>query len=271
MVSFPNAKINLGLDITERRSDGFHNIESCFYPVQWTDALEILPSETLHFSSSGLPIPGDPGSNLCLKVYEALKKEFDIPAVHIHLLKNIPIGAGMGGGSSDAAFTAVLLNELFKLGLKPAELEEYVRPLGSDCAFFIQNKPVFAYEKGDRFKTVGFSLAGYFISIVYPSLHISTKEAYSGVIPQKPSLPIEVILQKSIQDWKGLLKNDFETSVFPKYPILKEIKETLYASGAVYASMTGSGSAVYGIFKETKDLKKAFPSTFVLWQGALKG
>lgn len=269
MVSFPNAKINLGLDITEKRSDGFHNIESCFYPVQWTDALEIVPSEKLLFSSSGIPIPGEVNSNLCLKVYEVLKKKFDLPPVHIHLLKNIPIGAGMGGGSADAAFTIRILNEKFKLGLSIEEMEESVRPLGSDCAFFVNNQPVFAYEKGDRFKKINLSLKGYFITVVYPELHISTKEAYSGVIPQKPEISIESIIEKDIKEWKALLKNDFETSLFPKYPILKEIKEKLYKNGAVYASMTGSGSAVYGIFKEQKNRNFGFTAQYRIWNGIL--
>ncbi|HVD99715.1 MAG TPA: 4-(cytidine 5'-diphospho)-2-C-methyl-D-erythritol kinase [Cytophagaceae bacterium] len=270
MVSFPNAKINLGLDIIEKRPDGFHNIESCFYPVQWTDVIEIIPSKENNFSSSGIPIPGDPSSNLCMKVYEALKKDFALSPVHFHLLKNIPIGAGMGGGSSDAAFTAKLLNEIFELNLSSSQLEDYVRPLGSDCAFFVNNKPVFAYEKGDRFKNIESVLKGYYISIIYPELHISTKEAYSGVIPQKPEVGIEQILRKAPAEWKHLLKNDFETALFPKYPVLKEIKEQLYTQGAVYASMTGSGSAVYGIFKEEKDIKPLFSSSYKIWQGILE-
>lgn len=269
MVSFPNAKINLGLDITEKRSDGFHNIESCFYPVQWTDALEIVPSEKLLFSSSGIQIPGEVNSNLCLKVYEVLKKNFDLPPVHIHLLKNIPIGAGMGGGSADAAFTIRSLNEQFHLGLSTEQMEDYLRPLGSDCAFFVNNQPVLAYEKGDRFKKIDLSLKGYFISIVYPELHISTKEAYSGVVPQKPAVSVETILQKESKEWKGLLKNDFESSLFPKYPLLKEIKEYLYAKGALYASMTGSGSAVYGIFNEGKNDSLHFPAQYKVWNGIL--
>lgn len=269
MVSFPNAKINLGLDITEKRTDGFHNIESCFYPVNWSDALEIIPSTELQFSSSGLAIPGDNNSNLCLKAYNALKKDFNLPPVHIHLLKNIPIGAGMGGGSSDAAFTLILLNNSYKLGLSNAQMEDYIRPLGSDCAFFINNKPVIAFEKGDQFKQTSLTLKNYWISIVYPSLHISTKEAYSGVIPQKPENDIATIIQSDISNWKQLLKNDFETSLFPKYPVLKNIKETLYNEGAIYASMTGSGSAIYGIFSTEKSMKSFFNKEYNLWEGQL--
>jgi 4-diphosphocytidyl-2-C-methyl-D-erythritol kinase len=267
MVAFPNAKINLGLSITEKRPDGFHTLESCFYPVQWCDVLEVVPSETTVFTSSGIEIPGEPESNLCLKVYEALKKDFDIPPVHIHLLKNIPIGAGMGGGSADAAFTIKIVNNLFKLNLSVAQMEDYVRPLGSDCAFFVNNQPVFAHEKGDKFKDIELSLKGYYITILYPPIHISTKEAYSGVIPAQPSLRVEEIIKKDIMEWKDLLKNDFENSLFPKFPVLKEIKELFYSNGAVYASMTGSGSAIYGIFKEEKDFK--VPADCKVWKGII--
>ncbi len=269
MVSFPNAKINLGLNITAKRPDGFHDLESCFYPVLWSDVLEVIPSESLQFSSSGISIPGEKDSNLCLQVYQALKKDFDLPPVHIHLLKNIPIGAGMGGGSADAAFTAHLLNDLFKLGLTTAQLEDYVRVLGSDCAFFVKNEPVFAFDKGDRFRPIALSLKGYFITIIYPPIHISTKEAYSGVAPAQPVEGIERIIQKPIAEWKGILHNDFEHSLFPKYPVLKEIKELMYAEGAIYASMTGSGSAVYGIFKEEKYLKNQFSESYKVWNGQL--
>ncbi|HWZ23622.1 MAG TPA: 4-(cytidine 5'-diphospho)-2-C-methyl-D-erythritol kinase [Cytophagaceae bacterium] len=269
MVSFPNAKINLGLHITEKRQDGFHSIESCFYPVQWCDALEILASDKTSFTASGIEIPGETDSNLCLKVYNALKNEFTLPPIQIHLLKNIPIGAGLGGGSADAAFTIKLLNDLFNIGLSVVQMEDYLRPLGSDCAFFVNNKPVFAYEKGDRFSSINLSLKGHFIVIVYPEVHISTKEAYNGVLPKKPELSIETILQKDMKEWKFLLKNDFEEALFPKYPVLKEIKATLYSEGALYSSMTGSGSAVYGIFSEEKELKEVFPQNFKIWKGSL--
>ncbi len=270
MVSFPNAKINLGLDIIEKRPDGFHNIESCFYPVQWCDALEIIPSEKLTFNSSGIEIPGNLESNLCLKAYNVLKKDFDLPPVNIHLLKNIPIGAGMGGGSSDAAFTIKTLNELFELNLSSIQIEDYIRPVGSDCAFFVNNQPVIAYKKGDEFEQVNLRLKNHSISIVYPQLNISTKEAYSGVVPKKPLHTIKDIIQGDIHDWKELLKNDFETSLFPKYPLLKDIKETLYLAGAIYASMTGSGSAVYGIFSEKKSVRSLFSKEYNVWEGTLE-
>lgn len=270
MVSFPNAKINLGLDIIEKRPDGFHSLESCFYPVQWLDVLEIIPSEDILFTSSGIEIPGESNHNLCIKVYNQLKKDFNLPPVQIHLYKNIPIGAGLGGGSADAAFTIKSINKLFNLNLSIAQMEDYLRPLGSDCAFFVSNKPVLAYEKGDRFKEVSLSLKDYYIYLIYPKLHISTKEAYSGVIPQKPVKKIEEIIRMDITKWKGTLKNDFEATLFPAYPILPEIKETLYSKGAVYASMTGSGSAIYGIFTKEITLNEIFPSNFKVWRGLLQ-
>jgi 4-diphosphocytidyl-2-C-methyl-D-erythritol kinase len=168
MIAFPNAKINLGLHVVARRPDGFHNIESCFYPVGWTDVLEIIESEVLQFTSSGLLIPGEAAHNLCLKVYAALKKDFDLPPVHLHLHKVIPIGAGLGGGSSDAAFAVKLLNDKFELGLTPERMEDYVRPLGSDCAFFIRNTPLYCYDKGDRFAGIGVDLQGYSIVLGQP-------------------------------------------------------------------------------------------------------
>src|SRR5688572_14534594 len=178
MIAFPNAKLNIGLNVTERRPDSFHNLESVFYPVQWCDALEILPAKETKFTSSGIEIPGTIESNLCLKAYQLLKTDFELPPVKIHLHKNIPIGAGLGGGSSDAAFTLKLLNQLFELNIAEDKLEDYARKLGSDCAFFIRNKPVFAHEKGDVFEPIKLDLTGYNCVVVYPNLHITTAEAY---------------------------------------------------------------------------------------------
>jgi 4-diphosphocytidyl-2-C-methyl-D-erythritol kinase len=183
MVSFPNGKINLGLHVVAKRPDGYHNIESCFYPVGWSDVLEIIEAPELRFTSSGLPIPGDAAQNLCLKAYAALKRDFDLPPVHIHLHKVIPIGAGLGGGSADCAFTVKILNEKFALGLTPAQMEDYVRPLGSDCAFFIQNKPLYCYEKGDRFAEIEVDLKGYFIVLInpgYPCLYAGSIRGYDA-------------------------------------------------------------------------------------------
>jgi len=266
MLSFPNAKINLGLHITEKRPDGFHNLESCFYPVGWTDVLEIIESDVLQFTSSGITIPGHAADNLCVKAYQALAKDFGLPPVHIHLHKAIPIGAGLGGGSSDAAFAAKLLNDKFSLNLSPDQLEDYVRLLGSDCAFFVRNQPCFAHGKGDRFEDTPVSLKDYSLTLVYPAIHVSTVEAYAGIRPQTPAIPLKTVLAQPVGDWKNNLANDFETGVFARHPALASIKEKLYRSGAVYAAMSGSGSTVYGIFKREMDWKGVFPAEYLVWQ-----
>jgi 4-diphosphocytidyl-2-C-methyl-D-erythritol kinase len=269
MIVFPNAKINLGLYITEKRNDGFHNLESCFYPVQWNDALEILPSDKFKFTSSGIDIPGNTEDNLCIKIYQTLKKDFNLPEINMHLHKNIPVGAGLGGGSSDAAFTVRLLNTLFEMKLHDEEMEAYVRPLGSDCAFFIKNKPVFAYEKGDKFENVGATLSGKYALLIYPNLHISTKEAYSSIHPAKPSNSIKHILSLDMHSWKTLLTNDFEKPLFEKYPVIASLKQDLYDKGAVYASMSGSGSCLYGIFEKEPEISDLQGPSLRIWKGIL--
>ena len=268
MVCFPNAKINIGLHITERRSDGFHNIASCFVPVGWSDVLEIIPAQKFGFSSSGISIPGDASTNLCVKAYELLKQDFHLPPVQIHLHKIVPIGAGLGGGSADAAFTLKLLNQTWELGIGTEDLENYARKLGSDCAFFIQNRPVFCYDKGDQFKDIALNLTDKFIVLVYPNLHISTAEAYSGVRPEQRSINFSELLQQKPSFWCSDIKNDFEAHLFVKYPILGQIKSQLYEQGAVYASMTGSGSTIYGIFENPVDLIDCFKN-YLIWQGNL--
>ncbi|AKQ46467.1 4-diphosphocytidyl-2C-methyl-D-erythritol kinase [Rufibacter radiotolerans] len=270
MIQFPNAKINLGLQLVEKRPDGFHNLVSCFYPVQWTDALEILPAQgESTFTLSGLPVPGEPKANLCWKAYQLLQKDFGLPPIQMHLHKVIPMGAGLGGGSSDAAFTLKILNELFKLNLSSEQLENYARPLGSDCAFFVQNKPVLAVEKGDVFEPISVDLTGWYILLVYPNLAISTAEAYAGVSPRFPENSLKTLLAQEITAWKDTVVNDFEASLFPKYPLLQEIKKQLYGMGAVYASMSGSGSTMYGLFKTPPVPPLPFPKEYSVWQGVL--
>jgi 4-diphosphocytidyl-2-C-methyl-D-erythritol kinase len=268
MLTFPNAKINIGLHITEKRPDGFHNLESCFYPVGWSDALEILPAEKLSFKSTGIPIPGNPDTNLCLKAYRLVNQDFDIPPVMIHLHKAVPIGAGMGGGSADCAFTIKTLNSLFELHLTTEQMENYARRLGSDCAFFIQNRPQYCFGKGDEFAEITLNLSGKYIVLVNPNIHISTAEAYSGVKPQKTGIDLREVLRKPVNEWQNLVKNDFENHLLPKYPAIETIKNQLYTHGAAYASMTGSGSTVFGIFENETDLKETF-STYSIWQGKL--
>ena len=269
MVVFPNAKINIGLNIVKKRQDGFHNIESCFYPVGWSDALEILRADKFSFQSDGINIPGDPSSNLCTKAYYMLAEDYSFEPVSIHLLKTVPIGAGLGGGSSDAAFTIKALNELFELEISLEKQLDYARRLGSDCAFFIENKPVYCFDKGDRFGEISLKLEGKWIVLVNPEIHISTAEAYAGIQPSKSEIDLRDILKTPIENWRDLVKNDFEKSLFPKYPVLKEIKESLYNKGAKYAAMSGSGSTLFGIFDMETDLSGIFKQ-YKVWQGYLK-
>lgn len=268
MVVFPNAKINIGLNIVEKRPDGFHNINSCFYPVGWADALEILPAPEVVFEASGIAIPGEGAANLCMKAYQLLAREHGLPPVHIHLLKAVPIGAGLGGGSADAAFTIKALNELFALNLSLEKQQDYARTLGSDCAFFIENKPMYCFDKGDQFEEIPLQLTGKWILLVNPGLHISTAEAYAGITPRRPGTDLRYLLQQPLDQWKGQVMNDFEESLFPRYPILARYKQQLYDLGAHYASMSGSGSTLYGLFDEPAEVSNNFGNSIV-WQGKL--
>ncbi|SMG15431.1 4-diphosphocytidyl-2-C-methyl-D-erythritol kinase [Marivirga sericea] len=254
MLKFPNAKINLGLNITSKRTDGYHDIESCFYPIPLRDALEIIPSDKLSFETSGLEISGNSADNLVLKAYNLLKSDYDLRPVDIILHKNIPMGAGMGGGSADGAFMLSLLNNYFKLNISKEKLEAHALKLGSDCPFFIENKPKIVSGRGEIFENSTLDLSGYLLALVYPAVHISTAEAYSSIKPQQSKISVkEVIENHSIEEWEGILRNDFEEGIFKKYPKLAEIKSELYNSGAIYASMTGSGSTVFGIFDSSID------------------
>lgn len=254
MIAFPNAKINIGLNITERRADGYHNLETVFYPVQIRDALEIIESKELSFESSGIAIPGHTEGNLCLKAYHLLRADYALPPVKMHLHKHIPVGAGLGGGSADAAFCIRLLNQKFNLKLTAEQMEDYARRLGADCAFFINNKPVYAFEKGDRFQAVQLDLSNYCIVIVMPPVHVSTAEAYAGVKPQSGSYPLHNAVQLPIADWRYNIKNDFENHILENHPVIADVKNSLYNAGALYASMSGSGAAVFGIFEHLPDL-----------------
>lgn len=254
MISFPNAKINIGLNIVSKRADGFHNLSSCFYPVPCSDVLELIPAQVTHFVSSGLEIPGQADQNLCLKAYDLLAKDHIIKPYKIHLHKTVPIGAGMGGGSADAAFTLKMLNELNQLQLSTDGLINYARQLGSDCAFFIENTPKYCFNKGDEFEPISLSLKGYHLVLVNPNIHISTAMAYAGVVPQSPKYDLRQLIQQPISNWKNTVINDFEVSLFPKYPMIKAIKDNLYDLGAVYAAMTGSGSTVFGIFENEPNI-----------------
>jgi len=268
MVSFPPCKINLGLRILRKRPDGYHEIATCFYPLPWTDILEIIPANTLEFSSTGLPIPGTPENNLCLKAYALLRAGFSIPPVKIHLHKIIPMGAGLGGGSADAAHTLLLLNDIFRLGLSQEKLVTFAAHIGSDCSFFIHNKPMLGAGRGEILSNTSVNLNGKFIVIVKPDVHVSTADAYSAITPDAANPLPNAVLNQPLTTWKTALVNDFEPSVFLKHPIVKDVKEKLYARGAVYASMSGSGSSVFGIFDQPVDLHQEF-STMTYWSGNL--
>ena len=254
MILFPNAKINIGLNIVSKRFDGYHNLETILYPIGIRDAIEIVEAQELSFTSSGMSIPGKADDNLCLKAYSLIKQDFNIPPVQIHLHKHIPIGAGLGGGSADASFLIKLLNEKFGLGMNSLKMESYAREIGSDCAFFIQNRVALATEKGDKLSLIELDLSSYFLVLVMPSALVSTAEAYQGVKPAESVKSLNELINFPLATWVSNIKNDFETSVFSKYPIIQSIKDDLYDAGALYASMSGSGSSVYGIFKEAVQL-----------------
>lgn len=266
MISFPNAKINLGLHVTEKRPDGFHNLETVFFPVGWCDALEFVEAGEFQFSTSGIPISGDLESNLVVKAYRLLQKDFDLPVLKIHLHKQIPFGAGLGGGSSDAAFMLKLLNKSYHLGLDEKELLKYAAVLGSDCPFFILNKPVYATGRGEIMQATDIQLNGMFTLLVKPPVEVSTAKAFQLVVPQKSSLSLPELLSLPVQEWKGKVINQFEQSVFQQYPELEEVKKKLYDLGAVYASMSGSGSCIFGLFNEVpKQYKALFPAPFLIF------
>ena len=266
MVTFPPCKVNLGLHILRRREDGYHDIDTCFYPVPFTDILEIIQASYLHFSSSGLLIPGNSKDNLCLKAYSLLKDDYDLPAVHIHLHKIIPTGAGLGGGSSDAAYTLKMLNALFKLDLPTERLSAYAALLGSDCTFFLHEQPMIGSGRGELLTPVQVELQGKYLILLNPGLHVSTADAYAGTSPTVPQRTIRDIVSTPVGRWKDALKNDFEVSVFTRFPLIGELKQELYDLGAIYASMSGSGSSVFGIFDHEASLPSA-GSKFVIWKG----
>ncbi len=261
MITFPNAKINIGLNIVSRRPDGYHDLESIFYPLPWRDVLEIVPGKSL---SASLTVTGrgcdcPPEKNLVMKAYRALSEEVgDLPPVDIYLRKIIPDGAGLGGGSADAAFTLKMLNEMFSLGFSETKLAGIAATIGADCPFFIFNRPMLATGTGTTLSPVSLNLSGLTIAVIKPDIHVSTKEAYAGVSPLKPELDLlETVTATAPTLWRGKVKNDFEESIFPSHPSIAQIKQTLYDRGAVYASMSGSGSSVYALFDNAVDARKA--------------
>ena len=257
MITFPIAKINLGLNVVEKRPDGYHNLETVFYPVQIQDALEIFemapdfPSAAdCDLKVTGICIEGDERNNLVVRAYNMLKAEHpELPRVHVHLYKDIPSQAGMGGGSSDCGFMLSLLNCQFQLGLSDERLIDYAAQLGADCPFFILNSPCYAEGIGEKLQSIPLNLSGLYLAIVRPAIPVSTKEAFSLITPMHPERNCRDIVMSPVDSWRDQLVNDFEKSVFTLYPEIGRIKQRLYDLGAVYAAMSGSGSSLFGIFR----------------------
>lgn len=260
MICFPNAKINIGLRVTEKRPDGYHTIETIFYPVAGLyDCLEFEEAPELRIENIGIQIDTPPEKNLCFKAWHSFKKYYDIPPIEIHLLKNIPFGGGLGGGSADAAFLIKAMNEHFAIGASNDELEKIALEIGSDCPFFIQNKPVFAEGRGEIFTHVPLSLKDHVLIIAKPNTTVSTKEAYAGITPRKRTKKLIDDLPDSVKNWRTIIENDFEDTVFKNHPEIAELKQKFYDMGAIYAAMSGSGSTVYGIFEKMPVIPENFP------------
>lgn len=271
MIVFPNCKINLGLQVLQKRSDGYHDLATIFYPVPLKDVLEIMPpgneqAPVIH--TYGLPVSGPAADNLCIKAWQLLKKDFPgLPAVQIHLLKNIPMGAGLGGGSANGAFMLQLLNDRYHLGLSEQQLLQYALQLGSDCPFFIVNKPCYATGRGEMMQPIDCNLSGYHLVLVNPGIHVNTRWAFKNLYADAGSVKNSVLQEVAAQpitEWKNKLLNDFERPVFEHFPAIKAIKENLYALGAVYASMSGSGSVIFGLFTGPQNLTSGLPVNYTV-------
>ncbi|MCB0716477.1 MAG: 4-(cytidine 5'-diphospho)-2-C-methyl-D-erythritol kinase [Chitinophagaceae bacterium] len=268
MIVFPHCKINLGLQILSKREDGFHNIDAVFFPIPWYDVLEIIcinksSTPAIHLTQSGMAVPGD--ENICEKTFHLLKNDFPaLPSVAMHLHKNIPVGAGLGGGSADAAFALLAINQLAGLQLSTTQLQAYAEKLGSDCSFFLQKQPCIVSGKGEICQPVSLSLPSYKIVLVNPGIHIPTAEAYAHVQLVQHEKNIREIINYPVQDWKHTLKNDFETGIFEKFPAIAEVKKEMYNQNAVYALMSGSGSTVFGIFEKNQNPHFSFPENYLL-------
>lgn len=260
VIVFSNSKINLGLYILNKRTDGYHDISTVFYPIMWKDIIEILPDfnhqNQINITTYGISLNIPIQENILFKAYQLLIQRFNyLPSLNVYLYKQVPFGAGLGGGSANAAFFLKSCNTLLNLNLSNDELKSLAANLGADCAFFIENTPCLASGKGDVLTTISLDLSDYYIYIIYPKMVISTKEAYQSIMPIQRAVNLNSILQFPLTEWKYHLENDFEKNIFTKYPILQNIKQQLYEQGALYASMSGSGSAIFGIFKEKPSIK----------------
>jgi 4-diphosphocytidyl-2-C-methyl-D-erythritol kinase len=269
MVSFPPCKINLGLRVLRKRADGYHDLDTCFYPLPFTDILEVIPSKKVEFTMSGLSIPGDGKDNLCLRAYHLMQEKYKVGPVKLHLHKIIPTGAGLGGGSADAAHTLRLLNIVFNLGLSQEQLAGHAAGLGSDCSFFIYDVPMIGSGRGEILTPSTATLAGKYLVLLNPSIHVSTAEAYAGIVPSTLARSVSAVLADDIDKWKSDLKNNFEASVFVRHPMIRSIKERLYTYGARYAAMSGSGSSVFGIFDNPVDIPDQRIAAMTIWKGLL--
>jgi 4-diphosphocytidyl-2-C-methyl-D-erythritol kinase len=277
MITFPNAKINLGLHVVRKRPDGYHDLQTVFFPVPPEDALEVVVradgggGEPCRLHLSGQPMSGAAADNLVVKAYRLLAADYALPPVDTYLYKEIPTGAGLGGGSSDATAMLKLLNDLCRLQLTTAQLESYAGQLGADCPFFVGNRPVYAEGTGDRFTPIALSLRGLQLVVVHPGVFVSTAEAFAHITPRMPDVPLTEVIARPIGQWREGLTNDFEASVFPRHPVIGELKDELYRRGALYASMSGSGSAVYGLFPALAQVDTTFdtPHTAV-WKKRIR-
>ena len=262
MIIYPRAKINLGLNIVEKRPDGYHNLETVFYPINIHDTLEVEPSDQLNLHLSGVALEGDPNQNLVVRAWQLLKKDYDIPPVSIRLNKAIPSQAGLGGGSSDGAYMLRLLNKMFQLEISDEELRMKAASLGADCPFFITDTPAYAEGIGEILSPISLDLSQYHLLIIKPPVAVSTREAFAHITPHHTGIKCKDIVKQDIRTWREQLTNDFEDSIFPQYPRLKEIKRQLYQQGALYAAMSGSGSSLYGFFEEKPEVIDAWKDCF---------
>nr|WP_319399327.1 4-(cytidine 5'-diphospho)-2-C-methyl-D-erythritol kinase [uncultured Carboxylicivirga sp.] len=272
MIQFPNAKINIGLNVVKKRPDGYHNLETVFYPIPLSDALEIIINTNLDndykLFNTGIEVDAPAENNICVKALQILKQTYDIPSIEIHLHKATPFGAGLGGGSADAAFMLNMLNSLFELNISKADLISIASQLGADVPFFIDNQPAYATGIGDMLSPITLDLSQYYLCLVKPNIHVSTPEAYAGINPQAADRSLQKDILLPVEDWKNCIKNDFETTVFQKYPEIESIKNRLYSNGALYAAMSGSGSSVFGLFKEEPSVK--WDPSYFTWIGKMK-
>jgi 4-diphosphocytidyl-2-C-methyl-D-erythritol kinase len=269
MILYPPAKINLGLNILRKREDAFHDIDTCMVEIPFTDILEVTKADSFEFLQTGITISGDGGTNLCEKAYQLLRKEYEIGPVRIHLRKQIPVGAGLGGGSADATYTLLALNQLFQLQLSIQKLKELSSELGSDCPFFVEGLPQIAQGRGEVLSTIELDLSIFYLVLLNPGIHVGTKEAYEGVSVNDAVIPVYEVLKMQNHQWRDYLKNDFETSVFQLFPEIQTLKDSLYNLGAVYAAMSGSGSSVYGLFLDERAARN-FTSKHLIYKGWLK-